>query len=149
MKQRWLLVLLIYLYLEIKIFVAVANQIGVLLTLISFIMTSFIGKLLLKRQRITPILSMQTNSYLDENHSQQPKPNIAVVLAGLLLVIPGFLSDILGACLLIPFIQTILTKYVMTKIKSNIYFESVFMAKKHQQSEEDIIEGTFSYKHDE
>jgi UPF0716 protein FxsA len=150
MKRLLILFLLIYLYLEINIFVAVANELGVLFTLIAFFMTSCIGMSLLKRQRLTSILSMQQTIYLDGNNLPQPKNSIASFLASLLLVIPGFLTDILGAFLLIPSIQSLFSKYVMTKIKSNAYFNSAFTSQKsYKNQNDDIIEGSFSHKHDD
>jgi UPF0716 protein FxsA len=150
MKRLLILFLLIYLYLEVNLFVTIANQLGVLFTLIAFFTTSCIGMSLLKRQRLTSILSMQQTHYFDGNDLQPSKKSMATLLASLLLVIPGFLTDILGAFLLIPSVQNLFSNYVIAKIKRHPYFNSVFTSRNaYTNQNDDIIEGSFSHKYDD
>lgn len=140
------IIFFIYLYLEISIFVAVANSIGVLLALIAIIATSFIGLSLVKSNGLKNIAIMQQKIANDENPKGEVIKSFSLLLAGFLLLIPGFLTDILGALLLLPPVQNIIVRHVAPKMK--------FKSRRYQSTQKshdkmDIIEGKFEHKKDE
>jgi UPF0716 protein FxsA len=90
---------------ELAAFVLVALTIGWLPTIALFFATSLIGVMVLKRSganldRFRSDLASQGAGaiHLDS-------PSLAVMLAGILLVFPGFITDVAGALLLLPWVR--------------------------------------------
>jgi UPF0716 protein FxsA len=87
---------------ELMVFVAVAAWIGVGWTLLAMLATSALGCLLLARQGVRALTELQ-----DRARSRQPAGRELgdaglVALGGLLMVLPGFLGDVLGLLCLLP-----------------------------------------------
>ncbi|WP_413741611.1 FxsA family protein [Sodalis sp. RH15] len=109
--MRWLPLLVIFLvvYIEITLFIQVAQAIGVLLTLLLVILTSFIGVSLVRAQGIIILTQMQVKIANGESPAAEMIKSVSVLLAGFLLLLPGFFTDFLGLLLLLPPVQTSLT----------------------------------------
>lgn len=146
MRLLPILVFFIYLYVEISIFVAVANSIGVLLALIAIIATSIIGLSLVKSQGLKNLAAMQQKMANNENPTDEMVKNISLMIGGFLLLIPGFLTDILGALLLLPPVQQFFVKCIVPKMKVRSYR---FQSSQSTKNESDIIEGEFKHKNDD
>lgn len=136
----------IYLYIEFSLFNAVANTIGVFLTLITIIATSIIGLFLVKVEGIKNFQLIKNNLVNGENIAPQVIKSISLLTTGFLLLIPGFFTDILGGILLLPPTQTFFVKKIVPNIKTHTYG---YQSKVNNGIEDDIIEGQFKHKHDE
>lgn len=138
------IIFFIYVYFEISLFIAVANSIGVFLALICIIATSILGFSLVKTQGLKNFSIMKQKIANNQSPKDEIIRSVALLFAGFLLLIPGFLTDILGAVLLIPNIQEYIVKFIVRKmpIKSKI----VSYQKIDQNN--DIIEGKFKHKGD-
>ena len=100
---KWLLLALLALpLLELAVFIAVAATIGFLWALLLVLATSFAGALVLRHAGGNHIarvrVAMGQGSFTALQADGQGRP---VLLAGILLLIPGFITDILGLLLLI------------------------------------------------
>lgn len=117
--MRWLLPLLLFLlaWIEISLFIQVAHVVGVLLTLILMIFTSLMGISLVKNQGMQNFRQMQEKLRLNENPAKELTRSVSLVLAGGLLLIPGFFTDFLGILLLLPPIQACLTAKLVPLIR--------------------------------
>ncbi|KGR76785.1 FxsA family protein [Ureibacillus sinduriensis] len=88
---------------EIAVFIVVGKLLGVLPTLLLIMLTSVIGALVAKKQGIESVRRLQTN--LAEGNA----PGVAIIdtflifAGGVLLVAPGFLTDLLGVSLILPY----------------------------------------------
>ena len=109
------IIFFVYLYIEFSIFNAVANMIGVFFTLIAIIMTSVIGFYLVKSQGIKNFILMKDKIANRENPTNEIVKSVSLLFAGILLLIPGFFTDILGAILIFPPIQDILIQRIVRK----------------------------------
>lgn len=135
----------IYAYCEISFFIKVADSIGVFLALICIIATSFIGFSLVKTQGLKNFSIMRQKMANHQSLKNEVIKNVALLFAGFFLLIPGFLTDILGAILLIPYVQNYLVKLVVEKMPIQ---SSVDSSRSYNQTDE-IIEGEFIRKDDE
>ncbi len=108
---RWLplLVVFIVVYIEITLFIQVAQAIGVLFTLLLVILTSFIGVSLVRTQGMKILAQMQLKIANGESPAAEMIKSVSILLAGFLLLLPGFFTDFLGLLLLLPPIQNSLT----------------------------------------
>ncbi len=113
---------------ELYILIEVGKKIGSLSTIGIIILTGIIGAYLVKSQGFMILRKIQN----DLNEGIMPGDSLiqgAIILAGgILLLTPGFVTDIVGFIFLIPVSRNIVKKYLLKwlqgKIKEgNIYFK--------------------------
>ncbi|BAE73579.1 phage T7 F exclusion suppressor FxsA [Sodalis glossinidius str. 'morsitans'] len=109
--MRWipLIVIFIITYIEISLFIQVAHVLGVLATLLLVIATSFIGVSLVRAQGLRILGQMQVKLARGESPAGEMIKSVSLLLAGFLLLLPGFFTDFLGLLLLLPPTQNLLT----------------------------------------
>jgi UPF0716 protein FxsA len=99
-RLRWVLVGFLLLPIaELAVFLAVASEIGVLPALGLQLATSLAGAAIIRHAGRAPVSTLRADP--GENAS----PAAFTVAAGILLLVPGFLTDIAGALVLIPIVQ--------------------------------------------
>lgn len=104
--MRWLPIALLGLMLaEIAVFVWVGKLIGALAVVLLVILSGICGVALIRRQGFKTLQRLRMS--MDGRPLAPPSgsPGIFPVLAGLLLLLPGFLSDAVGLMLLLPPVQ--------------------------------------------
>jgi UPF0716 protein FxsA len=101
---------------EIMTWIKVADVIGawgtILLSIISFLM----GTAILRRQGLALLLNARARMELGELPLQSAFDGLCLSAAGILLIIPGFLSDILALLLLLPPVRAGLRAWVGSKL---------------------------------
>lgn len=119
--MRWipLVAIFLYVYIEISIFIQVAHVFGVLMTLILVIFTSVIGMSLVRNQGFKNLMLMQEKMQAGESPAAEMIKSVSLILAGLLLLLPGFFTDFLGLVLLLPPVQKHLTVKLMPYLHFN------------------------------
>ena len=126
-------------------FITVADSIGVFLALIGIIATSIIGLSLIKKQGLRNLSIMQQKIANQQSPKDEIIKSVSLLFAGFLLLIPGFLTDILGAIMLIPWVQEYIVRFIIGKLPSKFYS---FYSNSNTQMN-DVIEGEFERKSDE
>jgi len=118
---RWLPFIVIFslAYIEISLFIKVAAVLGVAITLLLIIFTSCVGISLVRNQGIRTLIQMRQRLATGESPAQEMVKSVSLILAGFLLLIPGFFSDFLGLLLLLPLVQKLLIIKLMPHL--NIY----------------------------
>jgi len=116
---RWipLIAVFLYVYIEILIFIQVAHVLGVLLTLILVIFSSVVGISLVKNQGFKNLMLMQQKMAAGESPAAEMIKSVSLIIAGLLLLLPGFFTDFLGLLLLLPPVQKHLTLKLMPHLR--------------------------------
>ncbi len=102
---------------EIAGFVVVGNMIGLWPTLALVILTSLLGAVLLRFQGLSVLKEASRESQGGNLPGRSIVSGAMVVVAGVLLILPGFLTDIIGLLLFIPpvrhFIWSLIGKRVV------------------------------------
>ncbi|OWJ66275.1 FxsA family protein [Inquilinus limosus] len=111
------LLLLVPVLAEITVFIVVGRWIGVLATLLLFIAIGVIGSLLLKRQGMRALREMQAALARGEPPAEPVAHAALLVLAALLLIFPGFLSDLMALPLLLPPVRRALIRWLGVQAK--------------------------------
>ncbi len=113
--MRWLPLFLLFLfaYIEISLFIRVAEVLGVAVTLLLVVFTSCIGVSLVRNQGMKTFIQMQQKIAAGESPAAEMVKSVSLVLAGFLLLLPGFFTDFLGLLLLLPPLQKRLTVKLM------------------------------------
>ncbi len=101
---------------EIAAFVIVGGWVGVLGTVGLVLLSAAAGIFLLRLQGSRTALSLQQAVAGMRNPSMDLADGAVVMVAALLLIVPGFLSDIAGLALLIPPLRAALLKALASRV---------------------------------
>jgi len=111
---------------ELYILIEVGKRIGSLTTIGIIIFTGILGAYLVKNQGFMILKKIQN----DLNDGIMPGDNLiqgAIILAGgILLLTPGFVTDILGFIFLIPVSRNIVKKYLLKWLKGKIKENNIY-----------------------
>ena len=98
-------VFLLVIFLEIAGFVAMAEAVGLLGVFVLVIAGMVAGALVIRTIGVASVLRMQERSERGETVGQEMGGLVLGFLGGVLLIVPGFLSDLIGILFLIKPIQ--------------------------------------------
>ena len=90
---------------EIALFIWVGSRIGVLATLLLVIAGVFVGSAILRREGMQAFYETRRDLRERKAPERELFDRFCRVMAGLLLIIPGFLTDAIGIALLIPAVR--------------------------------------------
>jgi len=88
--------------LEIATFIMVGSEIGVLLTIALIVLSGIAGAILLRIQGFGALKRIQAEMAAGRDPGRQLAHGAMIMLAGILLLLPGFITDVLGLLLFIP-----------------------------------------------
>jgi 2-isopropylmalate synthase/UPF0716 protein FxsA len=89
----------VYLFLEVIISVNISSEIGGLATFFEIMASAFLGLSILLNFRKTLVENLQAVSYNCIDLEQFQKLNLFTLFGAILLIVPGFLTDIMGILL--------------------------------------------------
>lgn len=149
--MRWLPLILICLliYIESVIFVRVAAEVGVLMTLILIVLTSCLGVSLVKNQGMKNVMQIQQKLVSGESPAAEMIKSVALVLAGFLLIVPGFFTDFIGLLLLLPPVQKLFVMRLIPHIRFYQPGNGFNSSGRSQPQNGDVFEGEFQRKQDD
>ena len=99
--------------LEIFLFIKIGGQVGALNTVALIFLTAIIGVYFAKLQGIQTLKSGMINLYQNKMPIYEIMSGASIAIAALLLIIPGFFTDLIGFLLLIPFTRRIIFSLVL------------------------------------
>nr|MDF9458433.1 membrane protein FxsA [Bacillus pumilus] len=102
MKKYLLLLLILFPALEISLFLISSKIIGILPTMLMIVLTSALGAYFARKQGIEAFQKVQRDLQYGKMPGVTIVDGFCILIGGLCLLIPGFLSDIIGVPLLIP-----------------------------------------------
>jgi UPF0716 protein FxsA len=105
---------------EIALFLQVGSLIGVPATLGLIIATAAVGTMLVRSQGLDAIRKIQTSANQGEMPVAAILQGFCVLVAGILLLTPGFATDTLGFSLLIPPIRSLIASMLWKIIEPGI-----------------------------
>ena len=118
-----ILSLLFWGWAEMSTFIYVGNEIGGLLTLLGVFVTAIVGMALLKNQGLSVLNRIRNDLTNGQSSVSSVADSIALIIGGVLMLIPGYLTDILGLFLFVPGLRTFAgiysIKWIMNHKKFN------------------------------
>lgn len=102
---------------ELGVLLFSGQTIGVWPTLILLIVTGLLGSYLAKKQGINTIRKVQEQIQFGRVPGNEILDGLCVLFGGILLLSPGFLTDILGLILLLPFTRTLIKPFMLKLIR--------------------------------
>ena len=116
---------------EIYLFIKIGSEIGALTTILLIFITAIVGVYYAKYEGLNTLRSGFIQLSKNQTPAYEVVSGAAIAIAAVLLIIPGFATDIFGFLLIFPLSR----KFIFSKFKSKI--------KKKENLKKDFIEGDF------
>lgn len=113
MRLSWVFMLLPII--EIALFVIIGGEIGVLATFAWLFLAGFAGMALIRNQGARAAQDLQQSLQQMRGTGTPVAERSLLMIAGVLLVVPGFFTDFLAALLLIPFVRKQIVKQIAAR----------------------------------
>ena len=110
--------------LEIAVFIEVGGFIGLWWTLVIVVATAFAGTYMLRRQGLATLRRAQDNMAEGRKPLREVFDGLCLLIAGALLLTPGFVTDLAGALLLMPPMRLLLGQLVARHIVASGQFQA-------------------------
>ena len=128
-----LLIILFVPLIEIYLFIEIGGQIGAFNTILIILLTAVVGIYFVRLQGLNTLKSGVAQLYKNQIPVYEMISGAALAFAALLLIVPGFATDIIGFLLIIPITRKIIFKFIGTKYSK-------------QKVKDDLIEGEYEDK---
>tara|TARA_B100001057_G_C22483356_1_gene807297 strand:+ start:10 stop:435 length:426 start_codon:yes stop_codon:yes gene_type:complete len=116
---------------EIYLFIKIGSQIGAINTIILIFMTAIIGVYYAKYEGLNTLRSSMTQIIKNQIPAHELISGAAIAFAAILLIIPGFATDLIGFLLIIPITRRLILgkfnkKFRRKNSKKNDFIEGEF-----------------------
>ena len=134
---------------EIYVLVSVGQAIGGLSTVLLVVITAFIGSSLLRQQGWSTMAKAQQSMSEGRTPAMEMMEGVVILVSGILLLTPGFLTDALGLLGLIPWSRSYFINHFLEKNAERVFKQrnSVFInrtnSSEKKSNKDDTIEGEF------
>jgi len=103
--------------LEIGVFIWVGSHIGVGWTLALVVLSVVVGAMLLRRQTLSTLTAARAAARAGRVPDREIAHGAMIALAGILLVLPGFVTDVVGLLLFVPAVRDLLWNALRRRIR--------------------------------
>lgn len=126
---------------ELYTLIAVGSRIGALSTILLCLLTAVIGAFMIRRQGLATINKMQNAMANGEVPATEMLHGALLLVCGMLMLTPGFVTDFFGFLLLVPMIRWALIGFGVSRfnvVGTGESSESIF-----ESQDVNVIEGDF------
>ena len=129
-----LLLIILIPAIEIFLFIKIGSQIGAITTILLIFATAIIGIYYAKYEGLNTLKAGFTQLSKNEAPTYEMLSGAAIAFAALLLIIPGFATDVLGFLIIFPITRKLIFSKFINKSKFN---------KSKCEEKKDFIDGEF------
>ncbi|MDF2177889.1 FxsA family protein [Aliiglaciecola sp. CAU 1673] len=105
---------------EIALLLEVGERIGGWETIGLILLTAFIGAALVRHQGMSTLFEARRRMDMGEVPGQQMAEGMLLLIAGVLLVTPGFVTDAFGFLLVLPVTRPLLARALLSKMQLQV-----------------------------
>lgn len=105
---------------EIYVLFWVGGKIGVLQTLVLIVVTAVVGSALVARQGAAALGQLRSSFFQARFPAKELAHGAMIVVAGSLLITPGFITDGIGFALLVPPFREVVRKWVSGRFSGRV-----------------------------
>ena len=116
---------------EIYLLIKIGSQIGAITTILLIFTTAVVGVYYAKYEGLNTLKSGFSQLSKNQSPTYEVISGAAIAFAALLLIIPGFATDIIGFILIFPLSRKFILNKLLSKLKTN------------RKKNEDFVEGDF------
>ena len=103
---------------EIALFVVVGDAIGLWATLAATLTAAIVGVVLIRSRGLAAVRHLRPGATMQAVPLASVVQGATMVMAGMLLLIPGFLTDLLGLSLLLPPVRRALGRVIGSRVRA-------------------------------
>ena len=122
MNRSWPLLFIVIPLVELYFIIVVGDIIGAFWTVLLVLLTAVIGVNLLRVQGMSTLARAQRNMAQGALPAMELMEGVALAVAGVLLITPGFITDTIGFLLLIPASRRAIIRYIMARATVRTHF---------------------------
>ena len=122
---------------EIYLFIKIGNQIGALNTILLIIITAVTGIIYARYEGLNTLKSGFSQMIKNEIPAYEMISGAAIAFGALLLIIPGFATDILGFLIILPLTRKLIFGKLSTKFKDKTKEKNNFIDGEFEDIEDD------------
>ena len=105
-------------FLELYLLLTVGKYLGPLNTIMIVIITAFFGALLAKVQGLRTMLRVKESMLQGQMPAEELIDALLIFAAGVVLLTPGFITDLAGFLILIPYTRSMLKRWVRIRFQN-------------------------------
>ena len=113
-----LLAIILVPIIEIYLFIKIGSQIGALTTITLIFITALLGIMYARYEGLNTLKSGFTQLIKNELPAYEIISGAAIAFAALLLIVPGFATDIIGFLIIFPFTRGLIFKKLSSKFQT-------------------------------
>ena len=132
-----LLLIILVPVIEIFFLIKIGSQIGAITTIFLIFMTAIVGIYYAKYEGLNTLKSGFTQLNKNETPAYEVISGAAIAFAALLLIVPGFVTDIIGFLLIFPFSRKIIFNKFSKKFKKKENKKNNFIEGEFEDIEDD------------
>tara|TARA_Y100000816_G_scaffold204678_1_gene150914 strand:- start:749 stop:1174 length:426 start_codon:yes stop_codon:yes gene_type:complete len=122
---------------EIYLFIKIGSQIGAFSTIFLIFLTAIIGIIYARYEGLNTLRSGFIQMVRNELPTYEIISGAALALAAVLLIVPGFATDIIGFILVFPFTRKLMLKKFSSKFKRKNEVNNNFIDGEYEDIESD------------
>ena len=123
--------------LEIYLFIKIGSQIGALNTIILIFMTAIIGIYYARYEGLNTLRSGMAQIIKNQVPARELFSGAAIAFAAVLLIMPGFATDVIGFLIILPITRKLILRKISTKIKKKQTDKNNFIDGEFEDIEDD------------
>ena len=122
---------------EIYLFIKIGAQIGAFNTILLIFVTAITGIIYARYEGLNTLRSAYSQIIKQETPAYEIISGAAIAIAALLLIIPGFATDVIGFLIILPIKRKLILKKISTKIKKKQTDKNNFIDGEFEDIEDD------------
>ena len=122
---------------EIYLFIKIGSQIGALSTITLIFVTAMVGIMYARYEGINTLKSAFVQLIKNEIPAYEIVSGAAITFAALLLIIPGFATDIIGFLLIFPLTRNFILKIISSKFQAKKRTNEKFIDGEYEEIEKE------------
>ncbi len=140
-----LLALILGPLIEIAVFIQVGGAIGLWPTLILIVVTALLGTWQLRAQGLATLRRARSQIDRGVMPARELFDGVCLLLAGVLLLVPGFVTDAIGALLFVPALREVLRRVIGRRIAASAETRVFVDGKEvyHRRPGDGVIDGDY------
>ena len=134
-----LLLIIIVPAIEIYLFIKIGGEIGALTTILLIFFTAILGVYYAKYEGLNTLKAGFSQLSKNETPAYEVISGAVIAFAAVLLIVPGFATDILGFLLIFPITRRLIFSKFLNKIKKKKYTKNNYIDGEFEDIEDDDV----------
>ena len=132
-----LLAIIVVPIIEIYLFIKIGSEIGALITIMLIFVTAFLGIIYARYEGLNTLKSGFVQMIKNEMPVYEIISGAAITFAAVLLIIPGFATDIVGFLLILPFTRKFILKSISSRFRVKKKMNEKFIDGEYEDIDKD------------